>query len=149
MTGGNGLSSGIRLTPTGKRHGTATIVIIDSVNSFWGSFTVTVYNEGLNEDHDPIVTLASTYTGRGTSYAIKQNGTVWAWGDNNNNNLALNGNDSGVTEEDNATPADYFLWDFFERETSSNPYLTNLIRNAGDTADTYGSLPQLIIIMPQ
>ena len=137
MTGGNGLSSGIRLTPTGKRHGTATIVIIDSVNSFWGSFTVTVYNEGLNEDHDPIVTLASTYTGRGTSYAIKQNGTVWAWGDNNNNNLALNGNDSGVTEEDNATPADYFLWDFFERETSSNPYLTNLIRNAGDTADTY------------
>ncbi|MCM1440012.1 MAG: hypothetical protein NC131_12545, partial [Roseburia sp.] len=134
--GPDGLT-GILLKPTKERHGSATIVIVDKVNLYWGSFTVTVFNEGLNDDLDPIVTLASVYSGINTSYAIKQNGTVWAWGDNRNDNLGLNGEFSESTVKDETTPATDFLWDFYRAQSTADPYLDNAINKAQGLADEY------------
>ncbi|MDE6108014.1 MAG: hypothetical protein K2F83_04995, partial [Oscillospiraceae bacterium] len=142
-----GKSVGIQLVPThlynkrnniknnSARDGSATIVVVDRTNLYWGSFTVTVFNEGFNDDNDPIVALASVYSGINTSYAIKQNGTVWAWGENRNNNLALTGEFNETAEVDTANPASDFVWKYYEAETSSEPYLTNMINTAQQRAD--------------
>ena len=121
-----GKNVGMKITPTGQiagehyaRYGTATIVVVDKVNGYWGSFKVTVVGEGTNEDGDAIVSVERVYTGYNTSYAIKRNGTVWAWGDNRNGNLGLSTQSSDVTQEAAKSPAGFFTWKFYP----ADPYV--------------------------
>ncbi|MCM1297591.1 MAG: hypothetical protein NC311_18795, partial [Muribaculaceae bacterium] len=134
---GSTKSNGIKLWHTGDRYGTATVVIVDKVNGFWGSFTVTVFPEGLNDDSAPIVTNAMVFSGYATSYAVKRNGTVWAWGDNLNENLALNGESVEYDESDTATLAENFIWKYYRAESEGDTYLQTLIKDNTDKANGY------------